>query len=230
LITVVLMGLAAVWCYGHSAWIATLAGLITVAAFVGRRYVVILSILAAIFTFSAFKISPEFHEHVVNIFSDPDMNANDRRDLWHANLKMFEDNPWIGVGLGRNEFRLPEFYEKIKISKSTVGQPIIAQSHNTYFQLLATSGFLGFACYMIFILLSLLMTLRLWNEVPQTHFWHRVFVLGSLATQVAACSGGLTQWNLGIPEVNHVFIFVLAWTLYIGHRYGKDIIPDDFAL
>ena len=96
--------------------------------------------------------------------------------------------------------------------------------------MLSTTGIIGFSCYMFFILAFLLMTHRLWTEVPRSHYWHRVFVLGALGAQVAVHAGGLTQWNFGDPEVNHLFVFILAVVAYMNERYLRGIVPDDYAL
>ena len=83
---------------------------------------------------------------------------------------------------------------------------------------------------MLFILTFLLMTHRLWLDIPETHFWHRVIVLGALGAQISLHTGGVTQWNFGDAEVNHLFVFVLAMVAFLAEKYARGIVPDDYAL
>src|SRR5206468_1777859 len=104
----------------------------------------------------------------------------DRRNVWKANIAMFKDHIWTGIGAGQNEERLDEYYKKLGI-ESTFG----GHAHNNYIQMLSTTGLLGFFFYMLFILSFLLMTHRLWGDIPETHFWHRVVALGALGAQIS---------------------------------------------
>ncbi|MBX9769554.1 MAG: O-antigen ligase family protein, partial [Bdellovibrionales bacterium] len=179
---------------------------------------------AAIFS-AAYATSEGFRERFTSIWDQNFFSNVERKNVWKANLQMFYDHPWFGIGLGQNEARLGEYYQRLGVQSEFGGH-----AHNNYFQYLATTGIIGFACYMIFILTLLLATQRLWSEIPRTHFWHRVIALGALGAQVSMHVGGLTQWNFGDAEVNHMFVFIAAVILYLNERYGRGIVPDDYAL
>lgn len=224
-ISTIIIGVSLIWTYGRGVWIATLASILFMGAYVSRKALFVILILAAIVGGTLYSSNHGFRERVDSIWANDNTSNNDRKDLWRANVAMFKEHPWIGVGQHQNEIRIQEYFQKLGIENSFGGH-----AHNTYLNLLSTTGFFGFASFMLFIIGFLLMTHRLWTEVPKSHYWHRVFVLGALGSQISMHAGGLTQWNFGDAEVNHFFIFVLATVGYMFERYSQGVVPDDHCL
>lgn len=225
LLSTAVIGMSLVWTYGRGVWIATLSSLLFMAAYVSRKILFSFLILAGIIVGTLYISNDGFKERLDSIWDSQYTSNADRRDLWRANLEMFSDHPWIGIGWTQNEGRIFEYYEKLGIENKFGGH-----AHNNYLQLLASTGLLGFVAYMLFIISFLLMTHRLWTDVPKSHYWHRVIVLGALGTQISLHAGGLTQWNFGDAEVNHFFIFTLAIIAYMSERYASGVVPDDHSL
>lgn len=205
-----------VFTFAHGVWIAVLVTLAMTAFFASRKFFLISLVTLGLVSAVILKNDPTFKQKVMVAFSDDDASLENRRQNWEFNMDMFHAHPWIGVGYGQNEGG---------VKNGTSG---IARSN--YIQLLATTGVLGFTGYMLFILAFILMTSRLYGTIPTTHYWHRVFALAALGAQIAFHVGGLTQWNLGIPEVQHQFIFWLAVVAYMSQRYYAHIVPDDHSL
>ncbi len=213
------------WTYGRGVWISMAASVLFMLGFLSRRLLVGAIVTGIIGCGTLYFASVDFQKRFDSIFDSKRSSNYDRHHLWQANIEMFKDHPYIGIGLGQNEPRTHEYFERLGINNDFQGH-----AHNSYLQWLSTTGALGLTCYMIFIVSFLLMTYRLWIIIPKTHFWHRVFVLGGLGAQVAMHTGGMTQWNFGDAEVNHLFILILALIAYLHRNYTQKIVADDQSL
>lgn len=225
LASTVVIGMSLVWTYGRGVWIATAAAVLFMGAYVSRKALFGLLILLGVVGVTLYSANDGFRQRLESIWSGDSRSNSDRQDLWRANVEMLGDHPWIGIGWNQNEGLVAKYYERLGITNDFTGH-----AHNSYLQVLANTGILGFAFYAFFILGFLLMTHRLWSEVPRTHYWHRVIVLAALGAQISLHAGGLTQWNFGDAEVNHFFIFVLALVAYMSEKYGSGVVPDDHSL
>ncbi len=214
-----------IFTYGRGVWIAILVGLPVMAFFASRKLFFISFALLLVGAGILYKSDPLIRERAMSIISDNYTSNDERRKLWQANMEMFHDHPWIGVGYRQNEPLSQEYYKKLDIKEGMSGH-----AHSNYVELLATTGMLGFGSYMLIILGFILMTARLYSSIPVTHYWHRVFALAALGAQIAFHVGGLTQWNFGDAEVQHQFIFWLAVVAYMSQRYYAHIVPDDNSL
>lgn len=224
-ISTLVIGTSLIWTYGRGVWIAMACALLVIAAYVSKRYFIGILLVGGIAVGTLWTTNPGFQQRLSTVWSETYTSNADRRDLWKANIAMFEDHPWVGVGYGQNETLAPEYYKKLGIENKFTGH-----AHNNYFQFLSTTGILGLTAYLLYILTFLLVTHRLWSEIPRTHFWHRVLVLGALGAQIAMHAGGLTQWTFGNTAVNHFFTFTLAMVAYVSERYARGIVPDDYSL
>jgi len=217
--------LSVVFSFGRGAWLALLVALPLMAFFANRKF--FLTLLAVIFVCGGifFNLSSSFRQTSQGIFSESPSVNEDRKKLWHINLEMFRDHPWVGVGYEQNERLSQSYYDKLEIKNGPIGN-----ARSNYIQLLATTGLLGFAGYVLIIIIFLLMTARLFSIIPETHFWHRVFALGALGAQITFHVGGLTHWSFGEREVQLQFIFWLSLVGYMSQRYFLHIVSDDRSL
>lgn len=81
----------------------------------------------------------------------------DRLQMWQGCLTMYKNHPVIGVGLGRFK---PEYKEYAKSHPEIVRT--YSHAHNNFMHLLAETGTIGIAGYLIFIFYSLVHSLRSW--------------------------------------------------------------------
>ena len=214
-----------VFTYGRGVWIAVLVALPFMAFYASRKlFLLTLGILVVVGGI-VLKRDPLIRERAQSIIAENNGSNEERRKLWEANVEMFHDHPWIGVGYKQNEAVTDTYFKKLAIQDGVVGN-----AHSNYIELLATTGMLGFVSYMLFILAFILMTARLYATIPSTHYWHKVFVLSALGAQISFHVGGLTQWNFGDPVVQHLFLFWLAVIAYMSQRYYAHIVPDDHSL
>jgi putative inorganic carbon (HCO3(-)) transporter len=209
---------------GRGAWIACLVTLPVMAVYASRKFFVGSVITLFICAGLLYNFNASFREQVQSVFTENYSNE-DRKNIWHINMEMFRDHPWIGVGYKQNQVLCQGYYDKESIKNSPC-----TDAHSNYVEILATTGLFGFVTYMAFVLAYLLMTVRLFTMIPGTHYWHKVFALGALGAQVAFQVGGLTQWNFGNPETQHLYFFILAIVGYMGQRYFLHIVSDDRSI
>lgn len=145
-------------------------------------------------------------------FFNPQFQSNyERWDLWRANIEIFKDSPFFGVGHGQNAALVSDYFEKLGIKNG-----FVSHAHNNYLQILAGDGIFALFFYLVFILGFLSITYRLWKRTPPDRILVRGLALGALGAQINLHVGGLTENNFFDAEVNHQFIFILALvaTLY----------------
>ncbi len=220
-----LIGFSLLFTYGRGVWLAVCAAILFMAAYTSKRiFFLALSSLLGIFILM-YSTSDTFSDRFNTFLSTTYSSNKVRINIWRANMAMFADYPWIGIGYEQNARRTAEYYEKLRIEET-----FIADAHNNYIQALSTTGILGFLFYMLFIISFLFATHQLIMKIPKTHYWHRVFTLAILGAQITMHTGGLTEWTIGDSEVYHLFIFLLACMSYMCERYNNEIIPSDHSL
>ncbi len=148
-----------------------------------------------------------------------------RQELIDHQLKIFAQSPWLGVGYEHNLASLRDF-----VANKGLAPLVVNGAPNTYFQLLVTTGIVGLALYLLFILASLLVSHRLLSDIPQSHYWHRVFVMASLGVQIGFHITGLFVWSFGYAALTFLYAFHVAVVAYMAKCYQKGIVPDDQAL
>lgn len=222
IITSSLISLSLLWTYNKGIWISTVTSLLFMSGFVSRKLLIktALSILLIFGTFYYFDSNFQKQDIVLDTHHH---NQETKIDIWKANFAMFLDHPWIGIGLEQNEVHIRRYYQKLNIDNWEVDH-----AHNTYISWLATTGSLGLVSYILFILTFLLMTARMWMEIPSSNLWHRTFILALLGVQISMHVGGLTHWH--INEVQHFFVFALAIVAYIYKKYNEAVVFDDHCL
>ena len=80
-------------------------------------------------------------------------SKDSRLDLWRAGKNMFLSNPILGVG----SRRFSEYTKRYMPSWASYSEIMDKNAHNTYIEVLATSGLLGFLPFIYCIYLSIRM-------------------------------------------------------------------------
>lgn len=214
-----------IFTYSRGVWIALLATLPLMAFLVSRKLFVIVALVLGITAGLVYKNNPDIAERAASVSDTKYFSNSERKDLWAINMEMFYDYPWIGIGYKQNEELAVPYFKKLGIENGMAGH-----AHSNYLQMLATTGLIGTACYMLMILAMALMSLRLFSSIPSTHYWHKVFALAGIGAQLAFHIGGVTQWSFGDAEVNHMLMFWFAVIVYMNERYSTGIVLDDRSL
>lgn len=192
LVAAPLLVVAIVFSTARGAWLAAVAGgltLVLLAPGVRRARTLVLVAAAAGL---AFAVAPDLRGHAAHMFSLGGENAG-RVAIYRANLDIVRDHPVLGLGFGRYQRAATPYYVPHP------GADRRSHAHSDYLQVAAEAGLVGLAA---FGLLFATVLLRGWPAVtgaPDTGTW--VAAAGASAGIVAFLVGGLTQYNLGDNEV-----------------------------
>jgi O-antigen ligase len=147
----------------------------------------------------------------------PSGTANDfdtgRSSVWGAAVRMFEDEPWTGVGAGEFDYHYRE-YTPVWYERFPLGQ-----AHNGWLQMAAQSGIAGviaFTGWVTATLVSLLGASR-----RSTEPLSRALAMGALAVMVA-----FTVHNL----VDYLNVLSLGLQLGAVTAIGLNLAPDPCPL
>lgn len=204
---------AIIWTYRPGIWITAVVGLIVCILMQFQNGLKLIFVLAA-FVFSVLMISygspTQLNE---SIEKNELLRTEKQRTQINAQVKIWEENRWVGAG-----------------KKSTENTAYDPGTGNVYFQQLAHSGMLGSGFYLFSILGFLLLTYQIFNEIPKSHFWHRVIIVGALASQISFHVAGLYWATFNEALTLNLFVFILAVTSYVSEKYRHGLVPDDHAL
>ena len=100
---------------------------------------------------------------IIDISSD---KSGGRFGIWIANINMFIDNPFLGVGPD-SSFLRDEYFE--------IDTPVL-QTHNLYLQLLSEFGLVGFIIFILFI--KKIIQLSLFSNKFSLHEYDGMLALG----------------------------------------------------
>ncbi len=139
--------------------------------------------------------------------------SENQRTQINAQVELWQNNTWIGVG-----------------HKATNAATYDPSTGNAYFFVLAKSGVLGGAFYLLFLLTFLLSTYRMYSEIPRTHYWHRTLIAGSLGAQLTFHVAGLYWVTLAEAIVFYLFVLIISSFSYLSEHYGRGLVSDDVSL
>ncbi len=174
----------------RGAYLAAAFGLAFAAIVREKRMLLVLALLVA----AVFIFSPPYVINRVDSIVDMHHPENESRlVLWRAGLAIFLDHPVLGCGdidYGSTLYRYtpPGFPHQW------------GHFHNTYIQVLANYGILGFVVVMA---LFVKMVAAEWKVYRRTRddWFKGSFVLGSLSALLGFFVNGLTEWSFGDQEV-----------------------------
>jgi O-antigen ligase len=134
--------------------------------------------------------------------NDENFALVERRAHWQAALGMFEDSPWVGVGLGNYAAAYPRY----ALPK---WEDPLGHAHNYYLNVLAEAGIIGFLAYIL-----------LWGAI----FWF----VGKAALNPNAAPGwrhGVIAGAFGVLvalSIHNLFdnLFVHAMYIQVGLTLG----------
>ena len=129
-----------------------------------------------------------------------------RSKLWHANWEMFKEHPVIGIGYNNNERKAQEYVDRLY--PENIDDNFYGHAHSTPLQILATTGLLGFAIYLLLWFAVFRKTVTLaFQPIMCREKW---LGIGLLAGFIGFHVQGITQWNFGDAEVLHNLMFIWA--------------------
>lgn len=208
-----LLLLGVFWTYRPGLWAAAL-GSVLVATFMQPRRLFGVLLAVTVFFSAVILVSYEStNAFIESVQLSEESRSERQREQINSQVELWQTSPWLGVGN--------------KAQSMTNYDP---GTGNIYFHLLAQTGFLGLGFYLLFILGLLLGTYRIFNEIPASHYWHRVIVVGTLASQIAFHISGLFWSTLSEAIAVNLFVLIVSATCYIIEHYSRGLVTDDESL
>lgn len=148
----------------------------------------------------AIQLFPDLSSRLESVFRPGEDGSMIKRvAIWKGYWAIFQDHPWLGVGLFQGKSLLPEYFTKLSINSE-----FFSHAHSNLLQWLAGSGIFAALAY-VFVSMRLL-----WRAWLIRGTW---LGLGLLMAQLVFHIGGLTDCTFFDGEVNHLIVFVWALTL-----------------
>lgn len=195
--------------YARGAWIAFL-GSIFISVFLlldWRKRLISLAALAGAIV-CVYLSSNFVQARIESIFDMSHRSNSERLSIWKANLLMFQENPWTGVGFNSQGFRVEEYLTKIGTSVEYPGH-----AHNNFLQFLSSTGFIGFLLYSIMVFYFMWLSLRSFRR-HQDNVYLKSFAVALFSSQVMFHVGGLSECNFFDSEVRQLLVFIWALVIF----------------
>lgn len=208
-----LLLLAVFWTYRPGLWMAVFAGILIATLMQPRRLISALGILAGFFALVLMLTYTSTDEMFASVQMSEAARSERQRAQINTQVDLWQNNPWFGVG--------HRAQEAANYDPGT---------GNVYFQVLSQTGIIGFGFYLLFILGLLLATYRIFNEIPASHYWHRVLIVGAIASQIAFHLSGLFWSTLSESLAINLFVLLASASCYLIEHYSRGLVTDDESL
>lgn len=149
------------------------------------KKIIILAVIAIGLIFAFGYIDSHFGDNVARMTSFDDDADNGRFELWGQSFQVFFDNIFLGAGLGG-------------VTAVTHGHC----SHNTYLQILAETGLIGF-CLFVPVLIGLLKKAFRYDRVifyVLLSMFFQIFFLNALDNR---CVWAILGWIIMLPDMKY---------------------------
>ena len=149
-----------------------------------------------------------FVNRVASITDTKNQSNAERFLIWNSAFHMFEDHPVLGVGLGQYK----DNYQK-KYILPEAKEPKLEHAHNNFMQMLAESGIVGFAGFLILIGCFIGYSFkRFWKE-------KNPYALMMCTSTLALILQGLTEYNFGNSAVMKCFWLLQGCLLVLSKNW-----------
>lgn len=209
-----LLGLTIFWTYRPGLWLAAFVGMAFTLLMKAKSWFFFLAtgaVFFAVVILITYGGSPS--EMLDGVSQAESVRSEHQRAQLNNQVELWKKSPWVGVG-----------HDAVRASDYD------SSSGNVYFQLLAESGLLGIAFYLLFIVSFLLMSYRIYSEIPESHYWHRVLISGGVGAQIAFHACGLYWSTMAEGITVNLFILIVSAVSYVSEHYSRGLVTDDVSL
>ncbi|GAK57161.1 hypothetical protein U27_04126 [Candidatus Vecturithrix granuli] len=150
--------------------------------------------------------------------SNPSLHL--RWELWRSALRIFQDYPIVGSGLGAYS-HLGSRY------RTFLSDLHFMYPENEYLQLLAETGLIGFTLFLLFGVIFFFRVVAIWRR--RRSRWVIAIVAGGLSAMVSVLCHSATDFNLHIPSNALLFSVIAALIFVTIHLHApeeKTILKD----
>lgn len=183
----------------RNAILGLFTGLIITGSLKNRYFLAGLIVIVVLFLLFA----PIAYKERVFSIADPEHPSNKSRIvMWETGIKMFKDNPVLGVG----DIDINKVYRMYKTPESH-GEG--SHMHNNFMQMLVNFGSLGLISWLILMLYIFFRQVKIYSASKQHELLNLISLI-SVTSFTALMITGLTEYNFGDAEFAAVFWFALS--------------------
>lgn len=187
----------------RSAWAGGVAGMLLLAALLGRKIFAVTVAALGVLAAAAWTFVPLVRVRIASLFNgQSDISVQARLILWEKARQLWHKSPVFGVGI--ENFPAQAMPEAVVPGRSFV----LDHAHSNYFHLLATTGALGLASFALLFITALCSGIRNYLSAQTAH-WRAVY-LGVTAGTLALMVSGAFEYNFGTSHVRIAQWFLLA--------------------
>ncbi len=235
------VGLAAIaLSFSRGGWLGTIAAVVVIVILLGRR-ALFLSALSAIVLAIAFmatapgavvgEVQERFEQLVDQVqigdvrrvpVTDENFAVIERMSHWQTAVAMWDEHPWIGVGIGNYNERFTEFAVHPQFVESQ------GHAHNYYLHMLAETGVVGLLVYLGFLIAALAVG---WRAFKSPDRLARALGIGAIGMTTALIVHNVFE-NLHVLNISmHMMLvwalaFIATWRATSAHPGTDSTLPE----
>lgn len=194
----------------RSGWIALLLATIFV-LILGNRRLFIFSLLLITIALSLFPWLPyRAQSRIMHFFEFTEAgHSTHRQFLWNIGLKMVQDRPILGQGLGT----FMENFLRFQPKEYPMGWGI-SYAHNCFLQIASETGILGLLSFISIITVLFFVSFKILMRIKRDHFYYYI-LSGFLISLFAYLVGSFFDTNLYSLALAVLFWFMMGLTVGI---------------
>jgi putative inorganic carbon (HCO3(-)) transporter len=198
----------------RGAWFGLLAGVATMAALKGWKYVVPFVLMVAV---GFFLLPHDLSERLMVGFRSDYEGVQERLAMWKASLDIIRDYPVTGVGLVDLQ-QVHALYSRPGLTK------IHGHMHNNLLQVAVTTGIFGLTTFLYLVFTLVREQFSAYCRTVRESTYPRALALGCIGASVGFITHGLFECTLCDAEIVMVFWLVVGMSL--GIKGGIDCALD----
>jgi O-antigen ligase len=207
--TILISAIAIFLSVTRGAWLSIGIGITTITFLYKPKWGKLVILGALISLILAFLFVPTVRDRILEAVHAGEAQG-DRINLWKANIQMFLDHPFTGVGYGENVHLLDDYFEKMNLPANSFK----SHAHNQFLQQLGGTGIFGLFVYLGFLFVLAKNALRSWQSFKNQDTLWKALSLGLFAAVIHILIGGLFEANFEDSETLHMFCFFVGLFLY----------------
>ena len=185
----------------RSAWIGIAAALLVFLVFFRPKYFLLLAPLLLIMALVA---PPTVKSRMLSIVDLKDESNRDRIYMVYSGLRIFQDNPWTGVGSNNIEKVIAGNEKRYR---HPLAERINLHLHNNFLQILAERGIFALASFLLACLFIILQMLKLLKS--RTGNW-RAITAGAFFAFIGFVVAGMFEYNFGDSEIKFILFYFVS--------------------
>lgn len=226
LIATLLTGTAILLSFTRGVWLSVF---IATAVLIGLRrwlWSLVTILVVGAGTWGLATVWPVLQDRLLQAFQGGD---TERIWIWKANLKMWSESPWFGVGYNQNVELLPKYF-------NIVGAPdglLISHAHNQFIHILSGTGIIGLIAYLAFWLYLLAVCISLFFRTsclePERMPSRSILAMGLTGTVLEFLAGGLFESNFEHAKIRLTMSIIVGLIIWLKDTTPQDSITESIA-